>query len=163
MASAVLRMFLLYAVVEVAAVAALIWGIGFGWTTVLIVGTFLAGLALSAAQLRRQIGRLRSGATREALADGGLITAGGLLVVVPGPVTTLLGLLLLAPGTRRTARPLLGALAVAGLGRHTPLVAAAAVGRRWYATRRPPAGPADYIDAEVIDVTDVQPPALSVG
>lgn len=166
MASAVLRIFLIYVLAETAAVAALIWAIGFGWTALVVVGVFLAGLALSTSQVKRQVGRLRSGAGQGALADGGLVAAGTVLVLVPGPVTTLAGLLLLAPPTRSAARPLLASLAAVGLGRYTPLFTAAAVGRRWYATQRAPGGGVDYIDAEftnVTDVTDYQPPALSVG
>lgn len=166
MASAVVRIFGVYVLAESAAVAALIWAIGFGWTVLLLLGAFVAGLALSAAQVRRQIGRLRSGAGQRTLADGGLIAAGTALVLVPGPLTTLAGLLLLAPPTRTAARPLLAAAAAAGLGRHTPLVAATVAGRRWYATRRTPGQRTDYIDAEVVDVTDVRPSgphALSVG
>lgn len=166
MASAVLRIFLLYVLVEAAAVAALIWAIGFGWTTLLLLGVFLVGLVLASGQVRRQLGRLRSGAGQRALADGGLVAAGTALVLVPGPVTTVAGLLLLAPPTRTAARPLLAAAATAALGRRTPLVTAAVVGRRWYTTRHAPGHRADYIDGEVLhatDVTDVPPPALSVG
>lgn len=163
MASAVLRIFGVYVLVELAAVAALIWAIGFGWTTLLLLGAFLGGLVLSAGQVKRQYRRLRSGADRAVLADGGLVAAGTLLVLVPGPVTTLAGLLLLAPPTRSATRPVLTAVAVAALGRHTPLVTVAAVGRRWYSTRRAPGRRPGYIDAEFTDVTDVQPRALPVG
>jgi UPF0716 protein FxsA len=160
-------MFLIYAVAESAAVAALIWAIGFGWTTLLLLGAFVGGLALSAGQVRRQVRRLRSGAGPGVLTDGGLVAAGTLLVLVPGPLTTLAGLLLLAPPTRTAARPLLAALATAGIGRHTPLAAATVAGGRWYTARRAAGRRTDdYIDAEVVDVTDVrpvQPPALSVG
>lgn len=163
MASAVLRILLIYILAESAAVAALIWWIGFGWTALLLLGAFLAGLALSAGQIRRQIARLRFGAGQGMLADGGLIAAGTLLVVVPGPVTTVAGLLLLAPATRSAARPLLAAAATAGLGRRTPLVAATVIGRRWYTARHTSGHRADYIDAEFVDVTDAQPPAVSTG
>ncbi|MGB3476430.1 MAG: FxsA family protein, partial [Mycobacterium sp.] len=98
--SGVLRIFGLYALVEVAAVAALIWTVGFGWTTLLLLGTFLAGLVLASGQIRRQIRRLRKPAGPGVLADSGLVTAGTVLVLVPGPVTSLVGLLLLAPPTR---------------------------------------------------------------
>lgn len=163
MASAVLRIVLIYVLVESAAVAALIWGIGFGWTALLLLGALLVGLALSAGQIKRQVARLRSGAGQRVLADGGLIAAGTLLVVVPGPVTTLAGLALLAPPTRAAARPLLAGAAAAGLGRRTPLLAATVVGRRWYTARRTPGRRTDYIDAEFVDVTETHRPALSRG
>lgn len=155
MASAVLRIFGLYVLVEVAAVASLTWAIGFGWTTLLLLVVFLAGLVLAGGQLKRQFRRLRSRADRGVLADGGLIAAGTVLVLVPGPVTTLAGLLLLAPPTRSAARPLLAAVAATALGRHTPLLAVATAGRRWYTTRHAPGSRAGYIDAEFVDVTDV--------
>lgn len=163
MVSGVLRIFGLYALVELAAVAGLIWAIGFGWTTLLLLGVFLAGLVLASGQVRRQIRRLRKPADPGVLADSGLVTAGSVLVLVPGPVTSLVGLLLLAPPTRAAARPLLAAVAATALGRHTPLVAAAAVGRQWYTTRRAPGGRADFIDAEFVDVTEAGQRALPVG
>lgn len=166
MAGALLRIFGFYVLVEVAAVAALVWAFGVGWTVLGLLGAFLAGLVLASAQIKRQIRRLRTPTAPGVLTDGGLVTAGTVLVLVPGPVSTLAGLLLLAPATRTAARPLLAAVATAALGRHTPLVAAAAVGRRWYSTRRTAGGRPDYIDAEFLDVTDVAditPRPLSAG
>ncbi len=163
MVSGVLRIFGLYALVELAAVAALIWAIGFGWMALLLLGLFLAGVVLAGGQIRRQIRRLRTPAGPGVLADSGLVTAGSVLVLVPGPVTSLVGLLLLAPPTRAVARPLLAAVAATTLGRHTPLVAAATVGRQWYTTRRPPGSRTDYIDAEFVDVTDTGPRGLPVA
>jgi UPF0716 protein FxsA len=81
--------------------------------------------------------------------------------VVPGLVTTAAGVLLLLPPTRAAARPTLTAMAVRGLtfsGRRAPLITVTTVGADRYASTRP-----DYIDGEVIDVTDVtdvDPPAL---
>ncbi|MBS9535019.1 FxsA family protein [Mycobacterium sp. M1] len=163
MVSAALRVFLAYLLIEVAATAALVWLIGFGWTVLALLGTFAVGLALAGSQARRQVGRLRRGGPRQgALADGALVLLGTGLVVVPGLVSTVAGLLLLTPATRSAARPALVALAVAGLGRHTPLVAAVTVGRQWYEARRP-AQPGDFIDAEFVDVTDTPSAALSAG
>ena len=162
MASALLRMFLAYVVVETAAVAALIWAAGFGWTVLGLLAASIAGLVVSTGQVRHQVRRLRSGAGRGALTDSGLVAAGTLLVAAPGPVTTLLGLGLLAPATRPFARPLLVSAATVGLGRYTTLVSAAAVGRRWYADRSA-ARRHDYIDADVVSAVDVNQPALSAG
>ncbi len=163
MVSGVLRIFGLYALVELAAVAGLVWAIGFGWTTLLLLGIFLAGLVLASGQIKHQIRRLRKPADPGVLADSGLVTAGSVLVLVPGPVTSLVGLLLLAPPTRAAARPLLAAMAATALGRHTPLVAAATVGRQWYTTRRTPGSRADFIDAEFVDVTEAGQRTLPVG
>ena len=81
---------------------------------------------------------------------------GSLLVVVPGLVTTVAGLLLLLPPSRAVARPVLTALATRGIGRRFPLITVATVGADRHARRPQP----DYIDGEVIDVSEVVPPAL---
>ncbi len=139
----VLRWFLLYAVVELAAVVALAWAIGLGWTLLLVLATLVVGIALAGSQVKRQIRRVRSGPTepKGALTDSALIGLGTVLVVVPGIVTTALGLLLLLPPTRAVARPAVALLAA----KRVPLIV----------TRR-----RDYIDGEVVDVIDVEPPAL---
>jgi UPF0716 protein FxsA len=111
--------------------------------------------------LKLQLSRLRSGinADQSRLAsDSALIALGSLLVVVPGLVTSAAGLLLLLPPSRAAARPMLTALAARGVGRF-PLITVATVGADRYARRAQP----DYIDGEVVDVTDVpvvKPPAL---
>lgn len=165
MASAVVRMFVVYALAELVATAALIWAIGFGWTVFVLLAGFAVGLVLTATQIRRQYRRLYGRIDRSLLTDSGLVAAGAVLVAVPGPVSTLVGLLLLAPPTRPAARPLLTAMTVAGLGRRAPLLSAVAAGRRWYAARRAPDYiDADYIDAEVVgDAGRSGPRALRVG
>jgi UPF0716 protein FxsA len=147
-----MRLFLVYALVELAVVVALVSTIGFGWTVLLLVGTFGLGLALAGSQVKRQIQRLQSGlaAPRGALSDGVLVALGTILTVVPGLVTSALGLLLLLPPTRALARPAAAALAARGLFR-MPVVIAASAG-----AGAPPFRPGrgDYIDGEVLDVTD---------
>ncbi|HWS92328.1 MAG TPA: FxsA family protein, partial [Mycobacterium sp.] len=97
------RLLLIYAVVELAAVIALASTIGFGWTVLVLLATFLIGWGVLApmagSHLIRQIGQLRSGLTepRSAVSDGALVTLATALVLVPGLVTTALGLLLLVP------------------------------------------------------------------
>jgi UPF0716 protein FxsA len=134
------RWFLVYAVVELAAVVALVWSIGLGWTILLLLATLTVGIALAGSQVKRQVRRLRDGfdTPQGALTDGALIALGTVLVVIPGIVTTGFGLLLLLPPTRAVARP----------------VAAAVAAKRIVAPRR------DYIDGEVIDVVDLEQPAL---
>jgi UPF0716 protein FxsA len=160
----VMRWFLIYAVmyavVELAVVVALASTIGFGWTVLLLLGTFLLGLALAGSQVKRHVRRLVGGFDRPqgAVADSVLVALGTVLVVVPGLVTTALGALLLVPATRVAARPLITLLAA----RRAPLITVASAG----ASRYP--GRGDYIDGEVIvprerevpPVTDVEPPAL---
>jgi len=164
------RLFLVYVVVELAVVVALASTIGLGWTLVLLLAGVVAGLALAGSQLNVQLTRLRSGLTGQsrALTDSALVALGTTLVVVPGLVTTVAGLLLLLPPTRAAARPMLTAMAVRGLassGRRTPLITVTTVGADRYASAARPER-RDYIDGEVIDVTDVthvDPPALSGG
>jgi UPF0716 protein FxsA len=139
----VFRWFLVYVVVEMAAIVALTWAVGLGWTLLVLLATFALGIALAGSQLKRQVRRMRAGfdSPQGAITDSALIALGTVLVVVPGIVTSALGVLLLLPPTRAAARPLVAMLAA----RRIPVMA----------TRR-----RDYIDGEVIDVVDVEPPAL---
>ena len=136
----VLRWFLVYAVIELAAVVALVWSIGLGWTILLLLATLTVGIALAGSQVKRQVRRLRDGfdTPQGALTDAALIALGTVLVVIPGIVTTVFGVLLLLPPTRAAARP----------------VAAAFAAKRIVSRHR------DYIDGEVIDVVDFEQPAL---
>jgi UPF0716 protein FxsA len=155
------RLFLVYAVVELAVVVALASTIGLGWTILLLLAAFVVGVALAGSQLKLQLRRLRSGLAdpqSRMVTDSALVALGTALVVVPGLVTTAAGLLLLLPATRAALRPVLTAMAVRGIGRRAPLITVATVGARRYASARDSRG--DYIDGEVIDVTDVDPPAL---
>ena len=158
------RLFLVYVLVELAVVVALASTIGLGWTLLLLLAAFVAGLALAGSQLKRQLTRLRSGPNtgQSRLAtDGALVALGTVLVVIPGLVTTAAGMLLLLPPTRAVARPMLTAMAVRGIGRRAPLITVTTVGANRYASTRRPQP--DYIDGEVIDVTDVEHPGLPGG
>src|SRR5581483_11231001 len=135
-----MRWFLVYVVIELAAVVALTWAVGLGWTLLLLLAAFLAGITLAGSQAKRQLIRLRAGVgtPHGVLTDSALIALGTVLVVVPGLVTTALGLLLLLPPVR-------------------PVAARLAARRFTVVTPRPQP---DYIDGEVVDVVDVEPPAL---
>jgi UPF0716 protein FxsA len=157
-----MRLFLVYALVELAVVVSLASTIGFGWTVLLLVGTFALGLALAGSQVKRQIQRLQSGlaAPRGALSDGVLVALGTILTVVPGLVTSAVGLLLLLPPTRALARPAVAALAARGLFRMPLVVAASGTGTGAAAGAGAPPfrpGRGDYIDGEVLDVTEAEP------
>jgi UPF0716 protein FxsA len=162
------RLFLVYVVVELAVVVALASTIGLGWTLVLLLAGVAVGLALAGSQLKVLLNRLRSGLSTagqsRAATDSALVALGTTLVVVPGLVTTVAGLLLLLPPTRAAARPMLTAMAVRGIGRRARLITVTTVGADPQASARRPQR--DYIDGEVIDVTDVtdiEPPALPGG
>ena len=150
------RLFLVYVVVEFAVVVTLASTIGLGWTLLLLLAAFVAGITLAGSQLKRQLTRLRSGLTTQqsrVASDGALVALGTLLVVVPGLVTTAAGLLLLLPPTRAAARPVLTAMAARGIGRRAPLITVTTVGADRYASAPRPRP--DYIDGEVLDVLDV--------
>jgi UPF0716 protein FxsA len=161
------RLLLVYAVVELAAVFALVWTLGWGWTLLILLATFVLGWGLLAplagSQLLHQLGRMRSGAQepQSTLGDGALVTVATGLVLVPGLVTTVVGTLLLMPPVRAVAGPSVTAIALRSLRRRVPLVsygAAFTESRRGYAAGF--AEGRDYIDGEVIDVTEFDPPAL---
>lgn len=173
----VMRLFLIYAVVEMAVIVALTATIGFGWTILLLAGTFLAGLALAGSQTRRHVQRLQAGlsgaGTRGQLGlatDSLLVALGTVLMVVPGLASSLVGALLLLPPTRAAVRPLATALAARKVAFITTGVSGAGAAANGYRAYRDayPGGRADYIDGEVIDVDDpaagptgyTQPPAL---
>lgn len=151
-----MRLFLVYVLVELAVVVALVSTIGFGWTLLLVVGTFALGLVLAGSQAKRQMQRLRTGlaSPQGAVSDGALVALGGVLTVVPGLVTSVLGLLLLLPPTRAAARPLVAAVAARSLGR-MPVIVTTTGGAPFRTTRR-----TEYVDGEVVDVTDVEQPRL---
>ena len=158
------RLFLVYVLVELAVVVAVASTIGLGWTLLLLVAALVAGLALAGSQLKRQLTRLRSGLTSQqsrVATDGALVALGTVLVVVPGLVSTAVGMLLLFPPTRAAARPALTAMALRGIGRRAPLITVTTAGADRYGSASRPRP--DYIDGEVLDVTDVtevDPPAL---
>lgn len=145
------RLFGAYVLIELAVVIALVYAVGFGWTVLALLGTFALGLVLAGSQLTRQLARLRTGlgSPQAAATDGMLIALGTVLTVIPGLVTSLIGVLLLLPPTRAVARPAVVALAARAFGR-IPMVVTSTTG----GTYRPTGG--DYIEGEVIDVTDVE-------
>jgi UPF0716 protein FxsA len=94
--------------------------IGLGWTILATLATSALGWALLARQGLRAITELRERArTRQPagreLGDAGIVAVGGLLMVVPGFLTDLVGLLCLLPGTRGLVRAALARLLFARL------------------------------------------------
>src|SRR5690349_12089374 len=133
------RLFLIYAVVELMAVIGLASAIGVGWTLLVLLASIALGLGLLAPlggwQPGRRLVQVRSGLAdpQSAVSDGALVALASGLVLVPGLVTTALGLLLLVPSIRAAARPGLTNIALRGFLRRVPL------------TVRAP-GERDYID-----------------
>jgi UPF0716 protein FxsA len=86
--------------------------IGLGWTILATLATSALGFALLGRQGTKALADLRDRARsrrpagRE-LGDAGLVAAGGLLMVLPGFLGDLVGLLCLLPGTRWLVRAVL--------------------------------------------------------
>jgi UPF0716 protein FxsA len=94
--------------------------IGVGWTILATLATSALGWALLARQGTRALADLRERArTRRSpgaeLGNAGLVAAGGLLMVLPGFLSDLIGLLCLLPATRPLVRGVLTRLVVARL------------------------------------------------
>ena len=111
-----LRLFAGLAVLAELAVFILVAGwIGVGWTLLAAMATSALGFLLLARQGMRALtdlrerARTRQPAGRE-LGDAGLVAVGGLLMVLPGFIGDVLGLLCLLPGTRSLVRAALGRL-----------------------------------------------------
>jgi UPF0716 protein FxsA len=87
--------------------------IGLGWTILATLATSALGGLLLARQGRAALGELRLRAQEHrapgrALGDAGLVALGGLLMVLPGFIGDLVGLLCLLPFTRALPRALAG-------------------------------------------------------
>jgi len=156
------RLLLIYAVVELAVIFTLVSTIGWGWTLLALLAAFVLGWGILApvasSHLVRRIGQLRSGLTdpRSAAGDGALMTLSAVLVLIPGLVSSALGLLLLVPPVRSVARPRLTSFAVNRLQRRGLSYSTAYPTDSYVRTG---GSHGDYIDGEVIDVHDVRPPA----
>ena len=102
----------LFALAEIVVFILVASWIGVGLTILLAVLTSALGWALVARQGIRALGELRDRARsrqpagRE-LGDAGLVAAGGALMLLPGFIGDVLGLLFLLPVTRRPLRALL--------------------------------------------------------
>jgi UPF0716 protein FxsA len=131
------------AVAEVAVFALVAAQLGLGWTILLALATSALGGLLLARQGTRALADLRERAqTRQpagrALGDAGLVALGGLLMVLPGFLGDVLGLLCLLPLTRALPR----ALIARGLLRHVPVQLRGPV--RVRSTRTGTVGPAPH-------------------
>ncbi|RJO70989.1 FxsA family protein [Nocardia panacis] len=114
-------LFVLYVVVELLALFAVGSWLGVVPVILLLIAGSAAGMLLIGSQGRRVFEQFRRAGRGEippgtAVADGALVATGGLLMFVPGLVTSVAGLLLLLPPTRFLVRPLITALAARRLG-----------------------------------------------
>jgi UPF0716 protein FxsA len=125
--------------------------IGIGWTILATLATSALGWMLLARQGTRALTDLRERARtgrspgRE-LGDAGLVAAGGLLMVLPGFIGDLVGLLCLLPATRPLVRGVLTRLVMTRLP----------------ARMRPPVRVESVRTAEVPRAHDVRTPPLVI-
>ncbi len=103
----------LWALAEVVVLVLVASWIGVGWTVLAALATTALGWVLLARQGTRALAELRERARERrapgrALGDAGLIVVGGLLMVLPGFLGDVVGLLCLLPPTRFLVRGLLG-------------------------------------------------------
>lgn len=102
-------LFLLYVIVEVAAVWLVASYVGVLWTVLLLLAGAILGSALARREGRRAMEAMlrksqTGGTPHKEISDGMLIGIGGVLILVPGFVTDLVGLLFLLPGSRSLMR-----------------------------------------------------------
>lgn len=150
--------FLLYVVAEI---AALIW-VGGAIGVLPTIGLLLVGSVLGDALLRRE-GRRTMQALRQAsrqhrpasteLADGALLGVGAFLLLIPGFVSDLAGLLLILPPTRWLLRPVVKA----SVAHRVRLMGVQVVGSGMWA--RTATSPGGVVEGEVIEgeVLDAEP------
>jgi UPF0716 protein FxsA len=100
---------LLYLAIEIVAVVALASWIGIGWTLLVLLAGSVLGLWLARREGVRALQALAEAARDRRVAhveltDGLLVAVGGVLLLVPGLVTDVAGLLLLLAPTRALVR-----------------------------------------------------------
>lgn len=148
-----LLIFILYVVAEL---AALIW-VGSAIGVLATIGLLILGSLLGGALLRRE-GRRTLQALRASqathtspatgLADGALLGVGAFLLLIPGFVSDLAGMLLILPPTRALLRPVVKA----SVARRVQVVGTG----MWTRSR---SGSGQVIDGEVIEETDAERPS----
>ncbi|MDL9935923.1 FxsA family protein [Gordonia sp. ABSL1-1] len=156
-------LFLAYVAIEIAAFVAMTMAWGFAWAILITLLAAALGFILLQWQGRKVVTRLRtaSGAGADPaapLADTAVLGASTALLVVPGVVTTALGVLSLLPPTRAALRPLVmavGARKVAAVVGNAGMFATGTRGRVVDGT----VIDADVVESSVVDVTPRGPTA----
>ncbi|GAB7006746.1 membrane protein FxsA [Nocardioides sp. AN3] len=145
---AVLVAFLIVPILELWVLIRVGHVIGVGWTLVLLVADSILGTWLIKREGSKAYAALRTALEggrmpHRELADGALIVLAGALMLSPGFVTDIFGVLLLLPFTRPIGRRVLGALVARRL--------TAVVAGRGRTAGRPGPGEDSVIRGEVID------------
>ncbi len=99
-----------YFLVELFAFMALGWAVGFGWALLILAILFIAGVALAGWQMRALSRRVKTDTSHPGrlTGDAALTAVGAFLVALPGIVSTVCGILLILPPTRRLVSQSLG-------------------------------------------------------
>lgn len=152
-----------YVLIEALAYWAIASWIGWGWALLALVAAFFLGLILASVEFRAILRRSLEGRDTpgRTLADSGLAIVGSVLMILPGFITAILGLLLLIPPTRGVIRRMIGKRLRAWLDR-TARESFVRIGNFGATRGFGPAGTSrpPVIDAEPepdIDFTDVTP------
>lgn len=159
-----MRIVVLYVLVEVLAIVGLASWIGVGWTLLVLLAGAVLGLLLARREGVRAARALTVAVQNGRLAhseatDGLLVALAGVLLFVPGLVTDVLGLALLLPPVRATARRRLvdaaerraPDLRTARIRQGVTIVEGEAVGREQEQADRPDHGGMPVIEGEVVD------------
>ncbi|MGV9711331.1 FxsA family protein [Gordonia sp. NPDC003424] len=99
-----------YLAIEIGAFAAMVHFLGFAWAVLITIFAVFAGFVMLQWQGRKVFAELRRASRnevdpRDPLTDTALLAAATLLLVLPGIVSTVVGLVLLIPPVRRLLRP----------------------------------------------------------
>lgn len=99
-----------YLVVEIAAFWALTHFLGFGWALLITIGAAAVGFAVLGRRARTLTADLRRATRREPTdarpaGEGVLFAGAALFTILPGVVSTVVGLILMTPPARRVLRP----------------------------------------------------------
>ncbi|MEJ9080941.1 FxsA family protein [Gordonia malaquae] len=99
-----------YVVVEIAAFAALTYFLGFGWALLITLGAAAVGFAVLGRRARGLTADLRRASRREPTdgepaSDAALFAGAALFTILPGVVSTMVGLVLMTPPVRRMLAP----------------------------------------------------------
>ncbi|MFC4693483.1 FxsA family protein [Geodermatophilus arenarius] len=151
----------LWALAEVVVFALVAAWIGVGWTLLAALATTVLGWTLLARQGTRALDELRARAREHrapgtAATDAGLIAVGGALMVLPGFLGDVVGLLCLLPPTRPLVRAAVGRGLAARLGLSAPVRVRSA--RVPGATAARP--PVRIVEGEVVEGEVVEGPVV---
>jgi UPF0716 protein FxsA len=172
----VVALLVIVPIIEIAVLIAVGQVIGVGWTLALMLATSVLGGWLLRTQGARAWRAFRDDVNAgrppgHAVTDGLLVLAGGMFMLVPGFVSDVIGVLLIAPPTRRLARGLVLAVATTRMSSSaaTSLFGPRRVRARYggppapASSGAPGSSPrsAEPIEGEIIDPPSAPPPSRS--